>query len=365
MTTLTVILRCFLFGFFNLFSSLVWVTVLTILCRGLECEAEDWKGFATSLFIVIPFTLIGIGLPIYLSLFMPPVQRGIFIFVTIVLPYLFRAIRLNCPTRWGGDEEFNDVRETPCFSCLRRNIGGGSQVRDEDEDEEHQIQQQEDEEHQAQNEGEEHDQTQMQEDEENQAQHEHTDEIEHLEDSRIIYKKVVQGDGKLLSHNMDSSFRSRHPKSNILVNQPKKSKDDNNSNRCDIRNKPLRKTRNIGRQLFDEETFFPIQIPTDTEEAKEKSIHPWDEVDEEDVSRSIDSVSNSTDSVYSSIDSVSNSIDSVSNSIQLCTICLEEYKVGEEIGWSRNSECHHAFHKDCIIKWLENNDDCPICRKKY
>ena len=24
--------------------------------------------------------------------------------------------------------------------------------------------------------------------------------------------------------------------------------------------------------------------------------------------------------------------------------------------------CSHLFHKDCILEWLDNHDDCPICR---
>jgi hypothetical protein len=53
------------------------------------------------------------------------------------------------------------------------------------------------------------------------------------------------------------------------------------------------------------------------------------------------------------------------NSVQLCAICLEDYKVGEDIGWSRNPLCHHAFHKDCILESLEVHDSCPICRNSY
>jgi hypothetical protein len=48
-----------------------------------------------------------------------------------------------------------------------------------------------------------------------------------------------------------------------------------------------------------------------------------------------------------------------------CPICIEEYKVGDQIGWSRNTECHHAFHLDCILDWLMDNDDCPMCRRDY
>ncbi len=50
---------------------------------------------------------------------------------------------------------------------------------------------------------------------------------------------------------------------------------------------------------------------------------------------------------------------------KICPICLEEYKVGEEIAWSNNHECPHAFHLDCILDWLMENDDCPLCRGKY
>merc|ERR1712232_1174409 len=41
-----------------------------------------------------------------------------------------------------------------------------------------------------------------------------------------------------------------------------------------------------------------------------------------------------------------------SHSVQFCNICLEEYKIGDEIAWSKNELCHHAFHKSCIIEWL-------------
>jgi hypothetical protein len=48
-----------------------------------------------------------------------------------------------------------------------------------------------------------------------------------------------------------------------------------------------------------------------------------------------------------------------------CAICLVEYEDGDEISWSHNSSCGHAFHRDCIIEWLLTSDECPCCRRNY
>ena len=40
-------------------------------------------------------------------------------------------------------------------------------------------------------------------------------------------------------------------------------------------------------------------------------------------------------------------------------------KQGDEIAWSHNEECLHAFHVNCIIEWLIDNDECPMCRSNY
>jgi len=48
-----------------------------------------------------------------------------------------------------------------------------------------------------------------------------------------------------------------------------------------------------------------------------------------------------------------------------CDICLGNYEIGEEICWSLNEECVHAFHKECIIEWLLRNPKCPCCRREY
>ena len=43
-----------------------------------------------------------------------------------------------------------------------------------------------------------------------------------------------------------------------------------------------------------------------------------------------------------------------------CPICycsMKDTKVYETC-------CNHHFHKHCLNKWLEKNDNCPICRKQ-
>ncbi|KAK9942331.1 hypothetical protein M0R45_008002 [Rubus argutus] len=48
-------------------------------------------------------------------------------------------------------------------------------------------------------------------------------------------------------------------------------------------------------------------------------------------------------------------------SSESCTICLEEF--GAETDDVVCMPCSHAFHgKECIEKWLRENDHCPVCR---
>ncbi|KAK4750718.1 hypothetical protein SAY87_004200 [Trapa incisa] len=42
-----------------------------------------------------------------------------------------------------------------------------------------------------------------------------------------------------------------------------------------------------------------------------------------------------------------------------CPICLEEFRVGNEI---RGLPCAHNFHMECIDEWLRLNVKCPRCR---
>jgi hypothetical protein len=45
-----------------------------------------------------------------------------------------------------------------------------------------------------------------------------------------------------------------------------------------------------------------------------------------------------------------------------CPICLGGYKKGDMLSASKH--CPHMFHKDCILEWLEQHNECPMCRVK-
>lgn len=48
-----------------------------------------------------------------------------------------------------------------------------------------------------------------------------------------------------------------------------------------------------------------------------------------------------------------------------CPVCFGDYVKGDDIAWSKNEKCCHAFHTDCILEWLMNHDECPMCRNDY
>ena len=45
-----------------------------------------------------------------------------------------------------------------------------------------------------------------------------------------------------------------------------------------------------------------------------------------------------------------------------CLICQEKYKINTEVLYM---PCLHLYHKECIIRWLINNDKCPTCKSGY
>ncbi|EXC17829.1 E3 ubiquitin-protein ligase RING1-like protein [Morus notabilis] len=43
----------------------------------------------------------------------------------------------------------------------------------------------------------------------------------------------------------------------------------------------------------------------------------------------------------------------------MCSICMEEVKIGSHI---TRMPCSHMFHSDCIVEWLNKSHTCPLCR---
>lgn len=51
-----------------------------------------------------------------------------------------------------------------------------------------------------------------------------------------------------------------------------------------------------------------------------------------------------------------------SNCTERCLICLDDYAPEGNV---RLMSCKHAFHKDCVDKWLQvGRNNCPACRTK-
>ena len=42
-----------------------------------------------------------------------------------------------------------------------------------------------------------------------------------------------------------------------------------------------------------------------------------------------------------------------------CSICLEKFDDNHV-----TLPCKHHYHENCIMKWLEDKTDCPLCRIK-
>jgi len=43
-----------------------------------------------------------------------------------------------------------------------------------------------------------------------------------------------------------------------------------------------------------------------------------------------------------------------------CSICLEDFEAEDEI---KVPHCGHAFHKDCLRRWLRRERTCAFCRQ--
>ena len=52
----------------------------------------------------------------------------------------------------------------------------------------------------------------------------------------------------------------------------------------------------------------------------------------------------------------------------VCSICLCNYDVGNQVVWSSNQACEHVFHEQCILQWIMKQREgpmCPCCRRDF
>ncbi|KAK8691475.1 hypothetical protein V6N13_074985 [Hibiscus sabdariffa] len=42
-----------------------------------------------------------------------------------------------------------------------------------------------------------------------------------------------------------------------------------------------------------------------------------------------------------------------------CAVCLEDFEARENV---MVTPCEHMFHEECILPWLKDRGDCPVCR---
>mmetsp|Transcript_18025 Transcript_18025/g.26676 ORF Transcript_18025/g.26676 Transcript_18025/m.26676 type:complete len:451 (-) Transcript_18025:65-1417(-) len=51
-----------------------------------------------------------------------------------------------------------------------------------------------------------------------------------------------------------------------------------------------------------------------------------------------------------------------------CAVCLGAYEIGDDVVWSENASCMHAFHEECVTEWLlkmQDGNPCPCCRSVF
>jgi len=48
------------------------------------------------------------------------------------------------------------------------------------------------------------------------------------------------------------------------------------------------------------------------------------------------------------------------HTLETCPICFDEIHVRD----LHFTTCKHTYHKDCITKWFESSDECPVCRNE-
>ncbi|KAL3942701.1 MAG: hypothetical protein SGBAC_003146 [Bacillariaceae sp.] len=118
------------------------------------------------------------------------------------------------------------------------------------------------------------------------------------------------------------------------------------------------------------ETPMVVNVLSDnTEDTAATNSYFTDNKDRQDIKDDDDDESYSDDLIAEEEEEdTSISIDDDDNeNADCCAICLQGYKLGEEICYqtTEQSPCPHRFHRDCLVPWLLKHNVCPCCRVQY
>lgn len=96
-----------------------------------------------------------------------------------------------------------------------------------------------------------------------------------------------------------------------------------------------------------------------------------EEMDYDEEEQAIIQASIEEDNVFGGVGASAESVDALEavtlescvESVTCCAVCLEKFSgclEGED--QLRRMPCQHVYHKDCVVRWLEESHLCPLCR---
>ena len=176
----------------------------------------------------------------------------------------------------------------------------------------------------------------------------------------IITKKVVEGRE---DSSTTSSYRSNFNRDNDtkdLENQlpPQQLSDDSSPKNIDLSNRSGRLFHSFASALVKSKKSVTFSVPTD---------HNRDNIGNPNHNTNNDKSIKTRRKSNILARRISLSLQTLGTESEPigCNICLMEFQIGEDVAWSKNPDCIHGFHMECIVDWLLVKNECPVCRRDY